>query len=517
MTTSEGQQAPTTEDKNMHTLLEVLRLRGAERVERAFQVYCNRDINFQHVDAIGFDMDYTLAIYNQDEMDRLSVELTIERMIEHRGYPEELRDLKPDPAFAIRGLVVDKVRGNILKLDSHRHVGKAYHGFRALTEEELEEYKKEAIRFASDRYALVDTLYALPEAYLYAAITDYMERERPDAEHDWHKLYDDIRFSIDLAHRDDSFKSGILEDIDRYVERSPHLALTLHRFRSAGKKLFLLTNSYPEYTEYLMNHLLGDALPEYESWRQYFDVIIAGAHKPDFFKEGRPFYRVDDETFEPGEEIKDGFERGVLYQHGNLKDFVAMSEIAPERTVYVGDHIYGDILRSRKSSAWRTVMIVQEMEPELLKSRELREDLARIDAIEDDMARLTQEISQEQWLEHNIDYIVEHLDDHEHGASNADKDELIKIARKELRHSKDRMRRRRKDLLRDLLEAEQQAQAHFNPWWGLIFKMNNKNSLFGEQVEDYACLYTSRVSNFINYSPLHYFRAPRQPMAHEFA
>jgi FMN phosphatase YigB (HAD superfamily) len=453
MTTSEGQQAPTTEDKNMHTLLEVLRLRGAERVERAFQVYCNRDINFQHVDAIGFDMDYTLAIYNQDEMDRLSVELTIERMIEHRGYPEELRDLKPDPAFAIRGLVVDKVRGNILKLDSHRHVGKAYHGFRALTEEELEEYKKEAIRFASDRY----------------------------------------------------------------VERSPHLALTLHRFRSAGKKLFLLTNSYPEYTEYLMNHLLGDALPEYESWRQYFDVIIAGAHKPDFFKEGRPFYRVDDETFEPGEEIKDGFERGVLYQHGNLKDFVAMSEIAPERTVYVGDHIYGDILRSRKSSAWRTVMIVQEMEPELLKSRELREDLARIDAIEDDMARLTQEISQEQWLEHNIDYIVEHLDDHEHGASNADKDELIKIARKELRHSKDRMRRRRKDLLRDLLEAEQQAQAHFNPWWGLIFKMNNKNSLFGEQVEDYACLYTSRVSNFINYSPLHYFRAPRQPMAHEFA
>ena len=66
-------------------------------------------------------------------------------------------------------------------------------------------------------------------------------------------------------------------------------------------------------------------------------------------------------------------------------------------------------------------------------------------------------------------------------------------------------------------KAEQQAQAHFNPWWGLIFKMNNKNSLFGEQVEDYACLYTSRVSNFINYSPLHYFRAPRQPMAHEFA
>ena len=90
-------------------------------------------------------------------------------------------------------------------------------------------------------------------------------------------------------------------------------------------------------------------------------------------------------------------------------------------------------------------------------------------------------------------------------------------AREELRYSKDRMRRQRKRLLRELLEAEHQLQAHFNPWWGLIFKMNNKNSLFGEQVEDYACLYTSRVANFVNYSPLHYFRAPRQPMPHELA
>ena len=33
--------------------------------------------------------------------------------------------------------------------------------------------------------------------------------------------------------------------------------------------------------------------------------------------------------------------------------------------LYVGDHIYGDILRSRKSSLWRTCMIVGELEAEL--------------------------------------------------------------------------------------------------------------------------------------------------------
>jgi len=34
-------------------------------------------------------------------------------------------------------------------------------------------------------------------------------------------------------------------------------------------------------------------------------------------------------------------------------------------------------------------------------------------------------------------------------------------------------------------------------------------------VEDYACVYTSRVSNFLAYSPVQYFRAPRALMPHE--
>jgi hypothetical protein len=34
-------------------------------------------------------------------------------------------------------------------------------------------------------------------------------------------------------------------------------------------------------------------------------------------------------------------------------------------------------------------------------------------------------------------------------------------------------------------------------------------------VELYACTYTSRVSNFLNYSPVHFFRAPRELMSHD--
>jgi|MDSZ01.3.fsa_nt_gb HAD superfamily 5'-nucleotidase-like hydrolase len=504
-------------DRNLDALLEVLRHRGTEQVEPARQIYCNRDINFHHIEAIGFDMDYTLAVYKQEAMDRLSVELTVERLIEHRGYSEELRKIEPRPDFAIRGLVVDRYRGNILKLDSHRHVGKAYHGFTELAPEELQAYRAEPLRFAGDRYALIDTLYALPEAFLYAALIDMLEAKQPGVELDFQKVFDDIRFSIDLAHRDGSFKKAIMKDTAAYIKPTPYLALTLHRLRSAGKKLFLLTNSYPAYTEHLMSYLLDDALEEYDSWRDYFDVSIAAAHKPRFFTEHTPFYKVDDATMEPGDEVAGSFQRGVIYQHGNLQDFITLSGLSADRTLYVGDHIYGDILRSRKSSAWRTVMIVQEMERELQKRRELQKDMDRINTLEEEIARLTQEISQDQWLSHNVESLV-HMFERTSGLdeeSQAEDEVLTRKLQSELKHSRDRMRRQRKELLTQLHEAEFALQSHFNPWWGLIFKMNNKNSLFGEQVEDYACLYTSQVSNFINYSPMHYFRAPRQPMPHE--
>ena len=60
-------------------------------------------------------------------------------------------------------------------------------------------------------------------------------------------------------------------------------------------------------------------------------------------------------------------------------------------------------------------------------------------------------------------------------------------------------------------------EAGVNATWGFLFKEGNENSRFGEQVEDYACLYTSRASNFGYYSPMERFRSPRAAMPHERA
>src|SRR5688572_11228614 len=76
-------------------------------IPRVDRVFVNRDLRMSSIEWVGFDMDYTLAIYRQSEMDRLSVELTVERLI-RRGYPSSLLKLEYDTRFPIRGLLVDR-------------------------------------------------------------------------------------------------------------------------------------------------------------------------------------------------------------------------------------------------------------------------------------------------------------------------------------------------------------------------------------------------------------------------
>ena len=137
----------------------------------------------------------------------------------------------------------------------------------------------------------------------------------------------------------------------------------LHKFRSSGKKLFLLTNSYWGYTQKVMQYLLDDKLQAYPDWQSYFDLVIVGGKKPGFFSDEQPFLELD--TSHPGDGTPTGetvtqLERGKFNQGGNIKDFERMTQVQGAQVLYVGDHIYGDILRSRKDSLWRTCLIVEE-------------------------------------------------------------------------------------------------------------------------------------------------------------
>ena len=85
----------------------------------------------------------------------------------------------------------------------------------------------------------MDTLFELPEMFLYAALVSWVDETFPRNERrKWYeKAYEDLRGSIDQVHRDGSLKGIIMADPGTYIVRDPHLAETLADFRAVQEAL----------------------------------------------------------------------------------------------------------------------------------------------------------------------------------------------------------------------------------------------------------------------------------------
>jgi 5'-nucleotidase len=475
-------------------------------IPRPRRIFCNRNLRMTNIAWVGFDMDYTLAIYNQREMDELSIRATIDKLA-LRGYPEFVKSIPYSTDFPVRGLLIDKRFGHILKMNRYKFVTKGYHGFRELAKDEIRQlYHSKKIRPATPRYHWIDTLYALSEAALYAALVEAMEKRGLHV--DYAKTFTDIRESIDEAHRDGTILETVASDFPRFVMRDHDLAPTLHKLRSSGKKLFLLTNSRWSYTDKMMSYLLDGEMSEYPHWRNYFDVVIVAATKPAFFQERRQLMERDGDKLTPAEFP---LERGKIYEGGNLHDLERALGVSGDDVLYVGDHIYGDILRSKKESAWRTAMIIQELEGEVAAHDSCREDFEHAENLEDGRDRLEDELRFYQTRFKDLSRKIEHAHHKPNGFPVAE----AEAERTRIKRAIDRVRSRLRFVDGELHTIERRVDQRFHAYWGSLLKEENEESSFGSQVEEYACLYTSRVSNFLLYSPQQYFRSPRDEMAHE--
>ncbi|BDG06708.1 HAD-IG family 5'-nucleotidase [Anaeromyxobacter oryzae] len=493
------------DDPRIQALLELPHA-GHREVPRARQIFVNRNLRMDRIELVGFDMDYTLAIYHLRQLETLAFEMTLARMIEFMGYPPSIGGLQYDPEFVIRGVVVDKQYGNIFKMDRHNHVGRAYHGRRQVPVEMVRRlYRDEKIHLSLPRFAWIDTLFALPEACLFALVIELLEGQGQRV--DYHQLFDDIREAIDTVHRDGSLKAEVKKDLDRYLVKDPDLGPALHRLRSGGKKLFLLTNSLWDYTDAVMSYVLDGVLAEYPSWRNYFDAVITGAAKPAFFSERRPLLALGPKGEPLGEAT--ALERGKWYEGGDLSTFERLMGIGGDRVLYVGDHIYGDILRSKKSSLWRTCMVVQEIESEIAWLERNQEALQEMARLEELRLRVEDEIAVHRAALNVLDRRLEREE------PNAEERDGLEAERRRNKLELEGLRRALRDANGRIEALERAVEEGLNPYWGLTFKEGNENSRFGEQTEVYACLYTSRASNFVFYSPMQYFRSPRAAMPHE--
>jgi hypothetical protein len=304
-------------------------------------------------------------------------------------------------------------------------------------------------------------------------------------------------------------KRVIKGDPGAFLQRDPELAPTLHKLRSAGKRLFLLTNSTWDYTDPVMRFILDGALPAYPSWRSYFDIIVVGAAKPAFFTERHPLVELSPSGAVLREVREGALLRGRIYQAGNLSDFERLAGCSGDHVLYIGDHIYGDMLRSKKSSNWRTAMIIQELEGEIETQERLEPEIRHLEQIERSLPRIDSEINY-------VQVVLKSLAKLQGSDVPALDLGLVESAKRTAKENLDRLRAELRATLDTHAALRREIDRSFNLSWGMLFKEGTENSRFGEQVEDYACVYTSRVSNFLFYSPLQYLRGPRDHMPHEF-
>ncbi|MEY4630869.1 MAG: hypothetical protein RIQ81_989 [Pseudomonadota bacterium] len=482
--------------------------RGSTKLEKWNRIFVNRSLNMGNIRAIGFDMDHTLAMYNREAFEALAFRATLQKFIE-AGYPSELAGLQFKPEFLIRGLLVDMDRGNILKVDGHKYVKIAFHGHNRLDKETRRRlYNSES--FKAYEFLSMDSFFALSEVQLFAEIVDYMNNNPGKIQKSFRDVYADLRQFIDKSHADGSIKDEVLRDPAKFFIRDKHLATALIRTMDAGKHLFLLTNSNWKYTDAVMNFLLADASADFPDWRQYFRYVFVGSGKPGFFTGSQPFYEVITQS-NMLTAANGPLEPGKVYQGGNAQLFQNMTGFRGDEILYVGDHIYGDIIRSKGSVNWRTLLVVEELERELVKIEELRDNLKSI----------REKIAQREAADEDLQILRSKIASNARQAKVATDRDDTRRARHLLGENEKLLEKahEKQAQLDDADEVIKQAiserEANIHPVWGSLMKVGLERSRFANQVESYACLYTSRVSNLRFYSPFKRFTSFHDTLPHE--
>ena len=465
----------------------------------ARRIFVNRALRMEKIRCIGFDLDWTIAAYYRLPIQELIFDLALERLVAHQGYPAAVRRAEFRPEFPHRGLIVDRDMGVVLKMDRHRYVGRAYLGRERLDGRERSRlYRQERLDLRSERFYWVDTLFELPEVNLFAELVELTRREHL-APASFAQLFADVRAAVDGVHAEGPLKPRIAADPARFLPRDPELALALERLRLGDRKLILLTNSDWSYTDRLCSFLFDGVLPGLARWRDLFSLVIVSARKPAFFRKRKPFVELD-ESGRAGGEV-DVPSWGGVYAGGSRWGLEDLMQLPGESVLYVGDHIYGDIVSSKLTSTWRTALVLSELEEELETSQEVRGEIRRLEALR---AELTA-------LGHRMDDLRDVLTlAHRHAGAEAT-GSLVGDTRERL----ERVQLEHRTLRRLTGELEEEVTRRYNRTWGSVFKQGGSQSLFGSQVDDFSCIYTSRVANFAYYGTNHYFRVLHDPMAHD--
>jgi HAD superfamily 5'-nucleotidase-like hydrolase len=456
------------------------------------KVFVNRTLNMRKIKYIGLDMDHTLVRYHTHAFEALAHETMRKNLVHKKGYPEAVLKLPFNFDLAVRGLVIDRKKGNLLKVSRHGAIRASYHGTKPIdfsTQQKL--YKSIYIDLSDTHlYTSIDTAFSISVATLFAQLVDIKEQAGKESTLDYETIAQDVIASLDLAHRDGSLKGEVAKNLDKFIIRDPEVVAGLERYRMHDKKIFILTNSDYAYSKLLLDYAISPFLKHHASWMDLFEIIVTSAQKPRFFFDNLRFLKVDpkdgsmsnfDEKLKPG-----------IYQGGCADKFANDLGIEGDDILYIGDHIYGDILRLKKDCNWRTALVLEELGQEIEAYKKAQPYSLEIRSL----------MERKEPLEHTL---VEMISDEIETSREADEKKTHELQSQITEIDK---------TISSLIKKQQSV---FNSHWGEIMRSGNEESYFAHQVDRFACIYMAKLSDLLDMSPRTYFRANRRPLAHEIS
>lgn len=461
-------------------------------------IYCNRTLNLRSIKAVGYDMDYTLVHYRVDVWERRAYEYLNQKFLA-RGWPVD--KLQFDPRSVIRGLVIDTEKGNLLKVNRFGFVKRALHGTRPLSFEEMTEaYSRTIVDLAEPRWSFLNTLFSISEGCIYAQLVDLLDQRLIPGVMGYEDLYRAVQETLDATHVEGNLKADIIANPDAYVFPDPATALALLDQKHAGKKLMLITNSEWGYTQPMMSYSFDRHLPKGMTWRDLFDVIIVGARKPEFFTSKSPFFEVatPEGLLRPAPRAQ--LKPGSAYLGGSARELERSLGISGDEILYVGDHMFGDVHFTKSVLRWRTALILREMEDEVRALEEFASDEAKLGALMEEKEHLEAQ-------SFDLRLLLQRRRDG-YGPVEGASTEAITAKLHELRT-------RLTALDAAIGPLAKRASELVNETWGLLTRAGNDKSHLARQVERYADIYTSRVSNFLHATPFVYLRSRRGSLPHD--
>ena len=460
-------------------------------------LFCNRTLNLRAIKAIGYDMDYTLIHYRVEAWEQRAYEHLRQRLVE-QGWA--ISHLTFDPNLVIRGLIIDTEHGNLLKANRFGFVKRAYHGTQPLGfEAQREKYQQTIVDLSEPRWVFLNTLFSLSEGCLYAQLVDLLDARALPGVMGYSDLYERVKRTMDATHMQGQLKAEIISDPDAFVLVDPETPLALLDQKHAGKKLLLITNSEWAYSLPMMRFAFDPYLPKGMTWRDLFDVVIVAARKPDFFTTQSPLFEVvnDEGLLRPH---FGAIKSGTPYFGGSAVELERSLGFSGDEILYVGDHMFGDVHVTKSVLRWRTALVLRELEDEVRAIAGFRATEVRIAGQMVEKERLEAEACQLRL---------------ELQRRKGDYGPRTQVPESELHHRLSALRTRQEALDAELGPLARAGGELLNPHWGLLTRAGNDKSHLARQVERYADIYTSRVSNFLYATPFVYLRSPRGSMPHD--